>query len=130
MSKKADVQNIDPVAQAREQAAALMKQFTQNEVHLGAMLSDVKLIEGKEMKDKETGEPIVDEFGEIRRFPDSYYAVLSFMGGTLETAITAEQYNALQGKIGKNFNCKGVLAKVRRFGQDEILPKFHTFIEL
>ena len=138
MSKEADkktqadnLQNVDITNEAQRVAREIMKQFTQNEVILGATLVEAIEDLGGIKKDRETGEPIIDEFtGEPTRYPSKFYAILDFKGGSIKTVINESQYQTLSNKVGCDFSCRGRLAPVTNYGKTNIEPVFSAFVEL
>ncbi len=129
MKQQMELNNHDVVAVAKEQAKKMMKQFTQNDLIIGSTLVDIKTNVGKEMIDKTTSQPIIDTTtGQVRCFPDSHYATFNFEGGSIETQLTQEQKENLI--VGHKYLCKGRFGMVKRFGNTETLPIFHSFTEL
>jgi hypothetical protein len=100
----------------------------QNAIRLGVVVSDKRVIQGGDKKDKDGNLMVDNNTGEPLRYPDTYKVSLSFMGGELENDITHEQYQQL--KINCTYSARGRLAPVKVFGKVEILPVFNQFVLL
>jgi len=128
--KKEELHNHDEVLNTNEQFAVFMKQSNANEVRTGATCADIRVLEGNPIIDKETKLPKVNpDTGEVMKWNDRYFAVLTADGLEFETEITKEQYeNVLT--VGSRFLCIGRLSKIKHYGQEILAPVYYAFTKL
>lgn len=113
------------MAKLESKMKAQFKRATSNSISLGVTVIDLESKEGAEILDRTTKIPLVDNWGNPRRYPDKYYASFSFNGGTLKQEVKQAQYNSLS--IGSKFFATGRLGEVSSFGDTHIAPIFTEF---
>lgn len=125
----ANLENHDPQASARTEAVILMQQSNENTVKMGATCADKRIHQGSAIIDKDTRQQKVNpQTNQPMFYANKYYAVLTFDGGQIETEITEEQHSLLS--IGGRYSCYGRLAPVKVYGNEQIMPVFHSFTRL
>lgn len=108
--------------------ARLKAQFakaTSNSISLGVTVIDLESKDGAEILDKATKVPLVDNWGNPRRYADKYYASFSFNGGCLKQEVKQAQYNQLS--VGSKYFAIGRLGEISSFGDTIIAPIFSQF---
>jgi hypothetical protein len=96
-----------------------------NEIKLSARVVKIDVIKGKERTDKATGVPLVDEFGQIRCYPDRYIATLAFQGGALEYGCNEDMYNELE--LNSTYLFKGRIGFIKEYGKEVTSPIFSSW---
>ncbi len=126
MSAKIKVGNMQiSMAEYRAMQREYEKVSMANEIKLSARIKSKEIIKGKEIIDKNTGVPVVDEMGEIRHYPDTFIISLAFEGGSLDYKCKEPMYEALE--IGEKYLFKGYLGYIKEFGKEVISPIFHSY---
>jgi hypothetical protein len=98
----------------------------QNAIRIGVVVSSKRVHKGSErMKD---GKVLTNQNGEPLRYPDSFYATVDFMGGTLETKLEEELYRKVIE--GCTYSARGRLKNVSNFGETSLQPVFNDFVYL
>lgn len=133
-----EVQNFDTpkgatveemvASQMAKVEAKLKAQFGKaqsNSISLGVTVLSLEPKQGAEMKDKNTGEILVDNWGNPRRYKDKYFVTFSFNGGTMTQELKENLYNQLA--INRKYFAMGTLAPVSSFGETVISPVFTQF---
>lgn len=114
-------------AEARMKAKTLKGQT--NAIQLGVTIKDLEVKEGAEIKDRTSGEVLVDSVsGEVKRYPNKYYATVVFKGGSLRQEIKGNLFGILE--VNKDYFATGFLGEVTNFGKTEIAPIFTNFEDL
>lgn len=114
-------------AEARMKVKTLKGQT--NSLQIGATVKDLEIKEGGEIKDRASGEVLIDNnTGEVKRYPSKYFVSLVFKGGSLRQEIKADNFARLQ--INKDYFCTGYLGEVSNFGKTELAPIFTDFEDL
>lgn len=107
----------------------LQKKFDElinaNEIRLSSKIVNKTVINGKERTDKATGLPIVDEFGQVRCYPNRYIVTLSFQGGSLEYGCDENMYNELD--LNSTYLFKGRIGFIKEYGKDVTSPIFASW---
>lgn len=98
---------------------------TSNSISLGVTVIDLESKEGAEILDKATKVPLLDNWGNPRRYPDKYYASFSFNGGTLKQEVKQSQFNSLAH--GRKYFATGRLGEISSYGDTIIAPIFSEF---
>lgn len=114
------------VAKAQAKLKAQLAKSSSNAIQLGAILKDLEVREGSPIKDKKSGEVIIDpNTGEVKTYANKYYATFTFMGGSITQELKPSDFGTLE------INCKyfltGYMGEVSNFGKTEILPIFNGF---
>lgn len=112
-----------------EMMESKLSQLEANEVTLGVQVQKIDKSEGKMKLDKE-GSPVVNAVtGELEKWPDSFYATLSFNGGEVKQKVSLDQKNILEN--GKRFVAKGKLKQyTSENNQSYLKPEFHEFFRI
>lgn len=121
------IQNLDPIQNSKNEMQLMLKKMRANVITLGADLVEVREQVGKDIIDRETNSPKIDENGEVLKWASKYYAKFTFMGGEVETEVNQIQYQSLLNNIGMPYYLTGRLSKVKNFGSEIIAPVFSQF---
>ena len=79
----------------------LLQKMNINRGQLGCVVLGKKTVEGKEKLDTD-GSPIIDDRGQIERYPDSYYVEISNIStGKFNVKVEKEMYDKLE--VGENY---------------------------
>lgn len=117
------------VAQAEARIKAQSLKGQTNSIQLGVTVKDLDVREGSEIKDKKTGEVLVDTVtGDVKRYSNKYYATFSFDGGILTQEIKSSNFAKLEQN--KKYFATGYYGLVSNFGKDELAPIFTDFEDL
>ena len=65
---------------------------------------------------KKSDVPLVDEMGEVLRYPSKFFVTGTGSGFTYEADLTKEIYDALE--VGYSYILKGRIANVKRYGEE------------
>lgn len=107
----------------------LQKKFDElinaNEIRLSSKIVNKTVINGKERTDKATGLPIVDEFGQVRCYPNRYIVTLSFQGGSLEYGCDENMYKELD--LNSTYLFKGRIGFIKEYGKEVTSPIFASW---
>lgn len=93
-----------------------------NEIKISAKIKEKDIIKGKEIIDKSSGMPIIDDNGVVKTYPDTYKLTLVFEGGSMEYRCKASQYEQLE--INNRYLFSGYYGLVKEFGKDVLNPIF------
>ncbi len=112
-----------------EEFKAMQKQYeeltTANDIKLSAKVKAKKLIPGKEIIDKQTGIPVVDDAGQVRTYADTFIVTLNFEGGSLEYKCDEQVYKELE--LNSRYLFKGYLGHIKEFGKEVLSPIFTAY---
>lgn len=113
------------LAKLEAKMKALLKKASANSVLLGVTVKDMDSKGGAEILDKNTKEPLFDNYGNPRKYPDKFHVTFMFQGGSLTQEVKEKHYLNLQ--IGKKYYASGYYGEVSSFGKTEMCPIFTDF---
>lgn len=121
---------IDDVefAKFKEMQKKYEKLVNSNTLLLSAELKTKEVKQGSEVKDKKTGQPIVDDMGQVKYYPDTYILGFIFKGGFIEYKCSLEMYKSLE--VNKTYLLKGYIGVIKEYGKDVISPIFQAWQEV
>jgi len=130
------IQNYDiPAGMTEEQFNAILEQQrkmldlrSKNSVELAGIIVEKRQTEPKMIIDKETGNPVVDENGQVKFYKANFFVKIAFTGGEKEINISEEWFHSLD--YNRTYLFTGRLGLVRQFGKEVVDTIFHNFIEL
>lgn len=122
MQPKVKDESMDDFLQKQREFDKLVNS---NEVRLSAKIRNKEIIKGKEIINKQTGMPVVDELGEVRHYSDTYIVTLLFQGGSLDYRCNQEMYQALD--LNSTYLFKGYMGVVKEYGKDVVSPIFQSY---
>lgn len=108
--------------------ARMKSQFAKasaNSLQIGVTVKDMDSKDGSPILDKTTKEPLYDNYGNPRHYPNKFYVTFLFQGASLTQEVKEKDYLVLAPN--KKYFATGYLGEVSSYGKTEIAPIFTSF---